>query len=376
MTPSELKEKAYNEGIEKINSIYEVFKDYYDESRVDLQNIVDIDTFKSHYRVTENDIIADDSNYIPFIIVHFPEVTVTNEFDDSVLIKDLWAKVKVTFKGTIVSGFSLNRSTYTKAQWDSDYMHSHISGIPKHNIENFLSPCLGTGPIKDTISSLSIVNDLALWSLFCRELDVYTKTESISGVPYRRMSNIGTHNVNGIILINDWFYNITFSYNIVSNDFWKDFITYLLNKDILKFNYINNTYGIAMSGYEYYITISNVFIEWYNDKFNKKEYSMSMGDLIDKKIIIPVHIINRKMYNIANSLSVIRNVENKKVLSFKGRDILLHIDMGENSNTLNIYHILNLDIATGILRTLLTIVNHKYGRETNNNSSTSERYLV
>ena len=54
-----------------INDVYEVFKEYYGEDRVDLQN-------------NER------------ILVHFPRVTVTNENDQSVEVTDLYIRTKIT----------------------------------------------------------------------------------------------------------------------------------------------------------------------------------------------------------------------------------------------------------------------------------------
>lgn len=58
-----------------------------------------------------------------FILVHFPHVRVTNEHDRYVDINHLWAKIKITSKGTMNGGFALNRSEYQAAHFMSDYMH-------------------------------------------------------------------------------------------------------------------------------------------------------------------------------------------------------------------------------------------------------------
>lgn len=359
----------YTEGIEKINKIYEVFKDYYGEERVDLQNIMDKQDFLAKSTIR-------DAEY-PFIIVHFPEVTVTNENNDSVLVKDLWAKVIITFNGKIHSGFSLNRSTYQYSHWVSDYMHSHIPGIPKTNITTFLSPCLGSGPIKNTIASLAGHFDEALWSLFCRELDVYTRTESLSGGPYRRMTNIGSAERSNYHYITDFDINIAYTYDNFELGNLKRFILYLIDKDVLKFNFDNGTYSLAMDWYDYYITISDVFIEWYNKMYNEREMSHTLEDLISMEIIVPVEIRDRHIFKATGVSAISQSMSRTRVLRFKGHDVLLHIEPAETADDVHIYHVLNKYISANILRTLLTIINYKYGREnTESATDTTKRYLV
>ena len=43
-----------------------------------------------------------------------------------------------------------------------------------------------------------------------------------------------------------------------------NFIVWFVHNKPLKFNYLINHYGIAMSFKDFYIYISNAFIEWYN----------------------------------------------------------------------------------------------------------------
>ena len=69
-------------------------------------------------------------------------------------------------------------------------MHSHISSIPFGNFTFFQSPCTGSGPINNTICSLSRDFDANLWRLFCLELSKYVEVESIAGTPYHRLEGL------------------------------------------------------------------------------------------------------------------------------------------------------------------------------------------
>ena len=79
----------------EIKQVYDIFNDFFGEERVDLQ----------------------DTN----IIVHFPKVTVTNEYNRSVDITHLWVKVPLNSNGTIANIFCMVRSEYTYQQFVSGY---------------------------------------------------------------------------------------------------------------------------------------------------------------------------------------------------------------------------------------------------------------
>lgn len=376
------KEEFYDRGIVKINEVYQIFKDYFTEDRVDLRNVLSKERFCSRCVTVSDDNYIVDNSDSPYIIVHFPVVTITNEYNDSVTIKDLWAKIALTYKGTLRHGFSLNRSHYPFSHWKSDYMHSHIPGIPKDRISEFLSPCLGSGPIKDTISSLASGYDELLWQLFCRELEVYVTVESIEGVPYRRIANIGNSQHRRIIVDNGSFcsfYNYNYRDNSFSRDLVKKFIKHLIDNRIFNFNFNGISYSISMSSFDYYINISNAFIDWYNKLYNDKEINITYLDLISYNVIYKVDIVDNCIYH--SSVPTANNVtDGIVVLTFKDKPI--HLVIEDNEEVVQCNHVLNPNIATAILRSMLTIINYKYGRkengntECNNNTSDTQDRII
>lgn len=377
------KEEFYDRGIVKINEVYQIFKDHFTEDRVDLRNILDKESFCNECSAVSTNNYGVGDTHSPYIIVHFPVVTITNEYNDSVTIKDLWAKVVLTYRGTMKFGFLLNRSHYPRSHWESDYMHSHIPGIPKSRISDFLSPCLGSGPIRDTISSLISGYDELLWQLFCRELEVYVTVESIAGVPYRRLKNIGETNHRRTLIRRDCFCTeCKYRYNnsALSKNVLRRFIKYLIDKKCLKFNFNGTSYSIAMSSFDYYINISNIFIEWYNEEFNNKEITVPYSELINKNVIFKVDIIDNTIYY--SSMPILNNVRREDVvLTFKDKPVNLVIE-GDNE-VVECSHVLNPNIATAILRSILAIINCKYGRKesrstegSDNTSNTQYRIIV
>ena len=385
----------YNKIMEKPLKIQEIFNDFYGEDKIDLQGFLSYEEFKEKmlpikevlgwdiYNVEEDternsSIIQEVFQKIInryscnlFILVHFPEVRVTNEHDKYVDIKHLWAKVSITYNGRIKGTFTLNRSEYTRTQILSDYLHSHIAGIPTDK-SKFLTPCTGTGPINRTITTLSIDFDENIWQLFCLELDKFVRVESLSGVPYRKLENIGAESMSFTVsLSHDSFRTVVYL-----PEFWiqgkklQKFLKYIFDNNILTFNWYNGQYGIAMSFTEYIIAISNTFINWYNTNYDTLNINMTLNDLFDANIIFSGSIRDNKIYhNYFNSTSNLLD-EGKYVCTFKGEDIKLHITYDNTQNNKDI--IINLSVADLILSSVLKIINYSYGKDDNSSRNEEE----
>ena len=100
-----------------INDIYQQFIDYFGEDKVDLQKYTSrAFKFEPYYG---NEVHTGDN----VILVHWPTVTVTNEYDESIEIWDLYAITVISPSGVLIRGPLFNRSTYDNIQWQSDYAH-------------------------------------------------------------------------------------------------------------------------------------------------------------------------------------------------------------------------------------------------------------
>lgn len=301
-----------------------------------------------------------------YILVHFPHVRVTNEHDRFVDISHLWVKVGVKLSGAGTGFFTMNRSEYQLSHMQADYMHSHISGIPFDDFTRFRSSCLGSGPIKNTLATLAIGYDEAMWQLFCLELDKYVRVESISGVPYRYLEKIS--NREGMTIGASTF-TMKASYNRYTSRFtkdnMKDFVVYLIEKGKLRFNFINGNYGLAMSYIDYMILISNEFIEWYNHRFNQHIVTSSYAQLISSGILKECIIDNGKILYFTGNTASNRdylNYEGRGVCMFKGKPVNIHI-IDDNRGPENKVVLINSEIAETIAKAILETINYKYGRK-------------
>lgn len=317
-----------------------------------------------------------------FILVRFPHVRITNEHDRYVDINHLWAKIKITSNGTMNGGFTLNRSEYQAVHFMSDYMHSHISGIPKDDFTRFQSPCTGDGPINSTMSSLHREFDNDLWQLFCLELSKYVTVESIAGRPYKYLERIGTGNmdagVSSFTVFNTPRY---WNDSMGSQDKLKEFVKYFVQGNHLKFNYVNGSYSIGMSFIEFMVLISNEFIKWYNEQFNDKKVTATLESLKRNNVVRECIISNGKIYynNSRNNANNLASYVGRKVCTFKGVEITLSITGVSEVNDENKSIILDPQTALFILNQILKVLNYRYGRKTATHTEyqvgTEVRYL-
>lgn len=420
-------EELYNSLMEKPLRVLSIFNDFFGEDKVDMQGYWSLDKFKSWLKIESLATYIPDGNIVSmdrndwsmyktwaitdlpgdqvekvvnvltnttvkerignakfngiFILVHFPHVRVTNEHDRFVDINHLWAKVKVMYNGTLNGGFTLNRSEYTLLHIRSNYMHSHISSIPIYDFTQFQNPCTGSGPINGTISALNRDYDEDMWNMFCLELSKYVTVESVAGRPYNYLEKLGTNDMEAGI---DRF--ITYLYpnyyeNDITSDKFKEFVRYFINSKKLKFNYVNGSYSIGMSLIEFIVLISNEFIKWYNDQFNKEELTAKFADLKRHGILRECIIDNGKIYydRGRNNVNNYAQYIGKKVCVFKGREITVDItDIAEVRNE-NKSIILDTQTALYILTTILKVLNYRYGRSKatheSNQLGTEVRYL-
>lgn len=420
-------EELYNSLMDKPLQVLGIFNDFFGENKVDMQGYWSLDKFKSWMNIEPLYTYIPDGNIVSmnrndwsmyetqtitdlpedqvekvvnvltsttvkerignakfnniFILVHFPHVRVTNEHNRFVDINHLWAKVKVMYNGTLNGGFTLNRSEYTLLHIRSGYMHSHVNNIPINDFTKFQNPCTGSGPINGTVSTLNRDYDEDMWNMFCLELSKYVTVESVAGVPYHHLEMLGTSDMEAGIDRFITYLSPNHYRGALAPSKFKEFVRYFINSKRLKFNYINGSYSIGMSLIEFIVLISNEFIKWYNDQFNKDELTTKFADLKSLGILRECIIDNGKIYydRDRNNVNSYTQYIGKKVCVFKGKEITVDItDIAEVRNENNSI-ILDTQTALYILTTILKVLNYRYGRNKatheGNQLGTEVRYL-
>ena len=309
---------------ENIEKLKEILYDYYGEDRVD--------------------IVPNSTGYD--IIVWFPVVTVTNEYGENTTVRDLFVKFSVTVDGRMTILPSMGRSTFTVNECASEYRHSHCGyGVPRSSNE-YGTLCFGTGPINSTMSSLALSFDEGLWTLFCGELDLYTKTESIAGVPYRRLSTIGA----------GFKANMRIQCSMVKDTRVGTFGLMLYKWLVETYNipvvYNKGRYKIAMSDIDFILLVSIAALTY--DDMHHTEYWHNRSQRYILK--------NGELYTSGSTSSISPGVYNDIYITFKGTNKPLVIIAPSNED---ISYVSVIDIATisWMYSVITQLVNYKYGEQ-------------
>lgn len=355
----------YYTPTEEALKVYEIFKSFFGETKVDFQ--VDKD-FKDAVEtlITEGENLEDTLNspllplceFSYIILVHFPNVTITNEKGNSVDIHDLYVKVPLDLAGKQAKRFEMIVTTFTKVLYESSYTHSHLpSSSLSYGKAYFRRPCLGEGPIGATCSILRNENNENIWRLFCVELARYVTVESIAGIPYYRMEYIGRNNSNKEIIFSDTSHRAS---SVISSII-KEAIRNLINRKVFNFKYVNNTYNFADNDASLIRLISNEFITIYNKKFNNKELSTNLNELVRAKTLIKAVFykgcFTEEDSNRHSSCSPSTDV----LFTFKNIPVKMRII--DTDTTIEPVYILNVKYINVTIRNILEFINYNYGQK-------------
>ena len=378
-------ERLRHKVLDKAEEVYQILKDFFGEEYVDLQfndhTIKNADWLNG---ISEEEL--PNTNITPTnirqmkaivdnglsIIVWWPEVTVTNEHNRSVVIWDLYAKVNVNTSGTIpyeYHGFKLKRSTYNNLQLSSGYLHSHIPSVysDRQSLREWQRPCLGRGPIIRTINSLKTDFSDTSWMLFCQELAMYVTVESIRGVPYRYLEDLGNY-TRSIAYEN--FRNrpiyfgglpLAFGSDTAQYKEWlRAFTQYYLNHNHLSIGYSDEGFIINMPFFNFIIDISNACIEYLN--------LTSSRDVIHRfytsGLLVKAHVTGNTISTQQSSHSSVNTdqIDGITILEFKNEPKIFHLK-DEDSGDTEVTTLLSSEVAQYILRNILKVINYRYKNE-------------
>ena len=418
-----LNEISSPRATDSVQKVYNIFKDYYHEDRVDLQYFDDnkwstlnveeiLDNFlglsitastiqnpltiniqsgstiltdiweKDVTEDTKEDFIAwlkeevkhkihEEKELYFCVIVWFPNATIKNEQDQSVEIFDLFARVVINRSGLINGSPTYKRSTYPLYQIQQGYLHSHCPSMSRYDAPGIYakwgSVCTGTGPINETTATLrSGFNEMA-WAAYCWELDKIVHIESLAGVPYFRMSTLFDADSCCVDLR---------SINTSSNTRpgLEDFISYFLEKKLLKFSYHENSYHLGESINQYMMDISNTFIEWLNlsilNKTILKDQAIVMKNLLTTYIVKDNKLYKEDTHN--NNIRFLQYI-GYPILPFKKEMKTLVInDYVLDDKSITRIQLLNFYLMGQILYSILRVINYKYDQNFNRECNTED----
>lgn len=400
----------YKDCLENIQTVHSIFINTFGEDRVDLQGVLSEDDFVSQMLgklitlpekatmligdVSEDDFIVYQErlrNVLrqnlnnAIIIVHFPELTITNERGRTHLIRDMYARVVLSPNGKLHSGPQFHRATFTHAECKNNYLHSHVRTIRFDHLTEWQGGCLGSGPIRDTISRLSIDFSWEDWTLFAVQLDQYVHVESLEGGPYHRMESVGPNNgrwreqhdiVRFPRLSLPLLYSVSnvmvplFSENFTGEHF-SEFVTYFckhFRETGLFIAFANDHYFWGSPVIETVEKMSNMFIEWFNTKRHLGEITATCEELLQNSIIKNSIVRNGRLINyIPKSTTDNRNYaiyEGTHLFYFKGNPVTFHYippETLEGSTVQEASRTLNTSLVIAVIQAIETHITLVYG---------------
>lgn len=363
-----------------------IFQDYYGQDHVDMEwfdpeyvmqallsmeedldgNPMEINGFAGLSEVALHDMFPDGILHkalsylgldkMPGIIVHLPIVKVTNEFNESSIIRDVFVRMIVTTSGELDGVFKVTRSTFTVSELVHGYIHPHVrlfDAMPSYN-----PPCLGRGPLINTIPALNSAFDEDMWRLFCVQLHEFLQTESISGGPYLRQNAVTlAHN-------RDRFYN---DKALLVKDFAEilshegliiEFVSWLIDHADIKFGYSGGSFRLGMTIDEFGLLISNLYIQWINTTDNWRDVA---DESCVRGVLLPC-IKHKGMFSLIRKKIEVQGINERVMFIFRGDLVKVSVvDAAEERCVL----LLQPDIVSRILHTFLNIINITYGTEYN-----------
>jgi hypothetical protein len=130
-----------------------------------------------------------------YLILHYPELTVSNAKKMSTIIYDMFVKIRLYrqynfYKIEEIKGMRMSR---TIKELQSGYVFSHLASLKYNDTDKelfkYTSFCFGDGQIGMIRSSFNIDCDLDLLESFIHMLENYLKWESLAGGPHIKMED-------------------------------------------------------------------------------------------------------------------------------------------------------------------------------------------
>lgn len=311
------------------------------------------------------------------ILVHFHDITVSNEKDESVKIEDIYAAVPVTPLGHYTKDMLWLRTTVSKTHWEAGYRHSHLhSGRGK----DWQRPCLGSGPIRMTMENLRGTYDLSFWSLLWLELDRCIRVESLTGGPYIYMRDITVDRQAIQIYRNFDSYrlnSISFTYRELLDKLAKK----VLQSGELQYSYTEGAIHIATSYIDFTVLASNCLLEYFHslteDEANSiAEQLMSNTHLIHAQIKSTGEIVSYGSLKdfLRNTGSDIDTSISDAGFSFKSKEVLFSIvDDTTPEEEQVFYELIDPRFAACLFNKITTIANYVYARKYSNSKIRADK---
>lgn len=291
---------------------------------------IDLSIFKDALEETypERYDIVEDTH----IIIHFPEIEISNENKKSLKIYNLFTIFKfenyLTYDYIELHGWLMSP---TRKQYLYDYAHSHLPisdtnyKEDKYNLLNDSCPfCLGNGTLNKLICSWQDdFTNISIFECILYELENFVSWESLEGGPY--------------IFLN----------KVINNSDTIDYDKYYTN---CNFKYVINKLYESNESIPVKI-IEDSKINKYIELYYPLEFKSKLSNIIENTI---TEVYTR--YSLDDNDSIFDRLDKNRFIPFRGKNIKLEIYKEDDNVQLELKNIKN-DIIEYILEKLIRLFN-------------------
>jgi len=131
------------------------------------------------------------------MLIHFPEVTISNEVNNTYNTKDLWVKIIAEKLNPGIKSrkayvdFFVASTNFTANEYALGFIHPHVPLITLGDKIIWQSPCLGTGRVIKALKKVKsdVANSIS-WVVFLNGIKEFIETESLNGGPYKKCATV------------------------------------------------------------------------------------------------------------------------------------------------------------------------------------------
>ena len=215
----------------------------------------------------------------------------------------------------------------------------------------------------------------------------FVQVESIAGTPYHRLEQLSDSRrelelISGAIRYQnnlDSYHLGRYRQPVLGLPVIAAFTKHLIDSNVLRFTYAGGKYQLAMSCPEYYLAVSNLFINWYNREFAAGRVTATYSQLTEAHILLDCKFMNGQIYKVLNFYNGTANYSQYagcRICTFKGHPVTITFsDAGNIAEENNNIVVLNNNILNYIATKLLNVINFRYGNSDETRNEKGVYYL-
>lgn len=276
-----------------------------------------------------------------FVVIKVDKVRVKNEKQEFIDIYDLFIEVPIRRNGG-AGHPRYKRSTFTKAQLSSRYIHSHCPRLSTNHPDAWQSVCTGSGPINNTIARMSINPTIEDWMGFIAELNQIIRIESVDGGPHILMSSVA----GGLKKMTQANIGQLSLFQKLPSEFVESYI----RAKRLKLGFVGGRYCLGCSFPEWLLDLSTYWFAW------KAVNNMLYDDLCTE-----VLVKDGELYEETESTNSYTNLVGTHIITFRGREYNLALTDAEYEPMRT--KVIIPAIGASLLNALLNTINNWHHHE-------------